>query len=247
MDIYAVTWNIKAGRNPDGSYPPKRNENLKRIAEKIAGCDASIACLQEVDLGTIRSGRINQAAFIADRLSELTGERWHYDYISSIKMMMGSYGNAIISRFPLTTVLQQPLSKKYSAENRSFILTRMDFYGGCLFIGNFHLGLKGDQPIQAAKIKQVLYSHEFNRGKLLIGGDLNQSEGEAAYNIMRKNKFAMEDSGPSGIGTLKREGVKSVKADFWFCRGVSMDTSRSMVIDSDISDHMPVMIYLSDL
>ncbi len=240
MEIYALTWNIKAGRDAGGSRPCGRKENLNTIAGTIADCGADIACLQEVDLVTLRCGRIDQAGYIAERLAGITGAPWQYEYMASIRMFPGRYGNAVLSRYPLTAVMRLPLPKRYGREDRSFILTRVDC-GGELYAGAFHLGLKGDQTIQAAGIKRELYAHGFDAKRMIIGGDLNQGEGSLPYDIMLHHSFEMSDGGPRGAATLQG----GVKADFWFGCGVPVDASCSRVLDIDISDHRPVMVCIA--
>ncbi|HBT20619.1 MAG TPA: endonuclease/exonuclease/phosphatase [Peptococcaceae bacterium] len=243
MALCVITWNIKAGKNPDGSCPIPRTANLDKMAKVIKNSGASIASLQEVDACTARSGSIHQAEYIASRLSMLTGKKWFYRYITSIKMNPGYYGNAIISMYPLTTALRVLLPKVNSFENRSFLLVRTDFDNGYLYAGTFHLGLKGDQSVQAQLIKDLLNKRGYSNEKLIIGGDLNDDENSKPYSIMLHNAFPMTDAGPRGMGTLQCfKNPNSPKIDFWFVRGVSVDTSKSRVIQIDISDHRPVVV-----
>jgi endonuclease/exonuclease/phosphatase family metal-dependent hydrolase len=57
-----LSWNIAAGR------VPLPGPNLERIAEVLAAADADLVALQEVDRGQERSGRVDQAARLADAL-----------------------------------------------------------------------------------------------------------------------------------------------------------------------------------
>jgi endonuclease/exonuclease/phosphatase (EEP) superfamily protein YafD len=80
---------------------------------------------------------------------------------------------------------------------------------------------------------------------LIIGGDLNDDEGSDPYNIMLYNVFPMADTGPGGVCTLQcYNNPNNPKVDFWFKRGVSVDTSKSQVLQIDISDHRPVLAYV---
>ena len=243
--ICAITWNIKAGQNRDGTYPYPKTKNLDRIADIIKSSGASIASLQEVDAFTARSGKIHQAQYIAHRLTVLTGAAWYFKFIASLKMKPGFYGNAVLSRYPLKTALKILLPKVNGSEDRSFLLVRAEFDSTYLYVGTFHLGLKGDQSIHARKIKEVLNNSGYWDKKLIVGGDLNDVERSRPYNIMLNNVFPMDDAGPKGAGTLQcYENPNNPKVDFWFKRGVSVDTSKSRVMKIDISDHRPVLAYV---
>lgn len=245
MAIYVITWNIKVGQNRDGTYPDPKTENLDRIADAIKNSGALIASLQEVDAFTTRSGDIHQAEYITNRLTVLTGVTWYYKYITSIEMNPGYYGNAIVSRYPLTTALRVSLPKVNGSEDRSFLLVRADFDSSYLYAGTFHLGLNGDQSIHAQQIKDALNNNGYSDQKLVIGGDLNDDEGSDPYNIMLYNVFPMADTGPGGVCTLQcYNNPNNPKVDFWFKRGVSVDTSKSQVLQIDISDHRPVLAYV---
>ncbi|PHO08012.1 endonuclease/exonuclease/phosphatase [Thermoanaerobacterium thermosaccharolyticum] len=248
MTINILTWNIKAGQNKDGGYPDPKTENLDKIADEIKTSRASIVCLQEVDAYTIRSGtNIHQAEYISNKLTAITGTTWNYKYITSINMNPGYYGNAIISSCSLTTALRVYLSKVNSSENRSFLLVRVDFGSSYFYVGTAHLGLNGDQVIQAQKIKDELNNNGFSNERLIIGCDLNDGENSDTYNIMLNNVFSMVDSGPAGICTLEcYNNSNNPKIDFLFNCGTSIDATKSKVLQVDISDHCPVMAYIND-
>jgi len=82
---------------------------------------------------------------------------------------------------------------------------------------------------------------------LIIGGDLNTVEGSKTYDKMLWNVFPMADTGPGGVCTINcwpNAPGERKKIDFWFKRGVSIDTARSQVLSTDISDHRPVLAYV---
>lgn len=245
MYMNVLTWNIKAGQNKDGSYPIPKTKNLDRIAEAVKDSKASAACFQEVDACTLRSGiKIHQAAYIADKLTSITGKAWNYEHIVSKNMNPGYYGNAILSCYPLTTTLKISLPKVNSREDRSFLLTRVDGDNFYTYVGTFHLGLQGDHSIQAQQIKDILNNKGYFNKRLILGGDLNAREGSDTYNIMINHGFPMIDIGPAGVCTLNcYNNPDNPKIDFLFMRGLSTYTLRSEVMSIDISDHRPVILY----
>lgn len=243
MSIKAITWNIKAGKNSDDSYPKPKTTNLDKIVDVILSYGISIICLQEVDVFTIRSGGINQVEYIVNKLKKSTKINWYFKFHPALKFFTGFYGNAIISRFPLTTALKLNLPKVKGLEDRSFLLVNADLKFSAIYVGTFHLGLKGDQIIQAQMIKSVLKDTGYDKKKLLIGGDLNDVKYSKAYNIMKASNFSMKDAGPFNNCTIQcYNNPNDKKIDFWFTRNIPVNPLRSNILEVDISDHRPVLV-----
>lgn len=244
--IKAITWNIKAGKNYDGTYPMFKTENLDKIAKVIIKSNASLVCLQEVDILTIRSGRIHQLEFIKNILEYHTMVPWHYIFSPSLKLLSGYYGNAILSKFPLIPLLNTTLPKISSNENRSFLLTRIKYNSSYIYLGTFHLGLKGDQIIQAKKIKENLNNIGCINEKILIGGDINDTRNSKTYKIMQNYKFPMKDPGPHNVCTFQcYKNNRNKKIDFWFGKNILYNPYECQILKVDISDHRPILISFS--
>ena len=84
-----ATYNIKHSRGMDGAI------NLERTAATLKTLDADIIALQEVDNQARRSGGVDQAAWLAERLG------MHSAYGSFMQFQGGRYGLAILSRRPI--------------------------------------------------------------------------------------------------------------------------------------------------
>ena len=89
VSLRVATWNIKHGLGMDGHL------DLERTATAIEAFDADIVALQEVDENVRRSGRIDQAAWLGDRLG------MHATFGSFMDYQGGRYGLAILSRLPI--------------------------------------------------------------------------------------------------------------------------------------------------
>src|SRR5574337_1522750 len=87
-----MTYNVHSCIGRDGTASPER------IAEVLALYEVDIICLQELDSGLLRSGKVDQAREIADRL------KMDYHFHPALKVEEGEYGNAILSRFPSTVL-----------------------------------------------------------------------------------------------------------------------------------------------
>lgn len=87
--IRVATYNIKHGLGMDGRL------DLERTATTLHALDADIIALQEVDERARRSGTIDQASWLAERLG------MHAAYGAFMDFQGGRYGLAILSRTPI--------------------------------------------------------------------------------------------------------------------------------------------------
>jgi endonuclease/exonuclease/phosphatase family metal-dependent hydrolase len=165
-----MTYNIRAALGTDGV------RSLERIAEVIAGARADVVALQEVDLVRERSGRVDQAAALA----ELTGT--HHVSARSIDDEGGGYGNAILSRAPLELVAHVPLPCDARSEPRSVMWARTELGGARAEVLNTHLSFRRvDRPRQIeALLGRDLLGHRglssHNASPVVLCGDLNCGE-----------------------------------------------------------------------
>ncbi len=86
--IRVLSYNIRHGEGMDGQV------DLARIAAVIRSARPDLVSLQEVDVGTERTNRIDQVATLA----RLTGMA--PIFVGNITYQGGDYGNAILSAYP---------------------------------------------------------------------------------------------------------------------------------------------------
>ncbi len=169
MKLRVVTWNIhKCIGGVDRRY------DLARTVETLAHYAPDVALLQEVDAGARRSNGDRQSELLADRLGLS-----HHAWFPNVDVRGGgTYGNAILSRFPLDEVrnidLTLPLRKKRSVLHA---VTRVNLgeHDRTVHIFNMHLGLA--QYERRRQLATFLESHPFqglhHDTPVIVGGDLN--------------------------------------------------------------------------
>lgn len=116
MQLKVMTFNIHHGRGID------RKLDLNRIAEVIQESEADLIGLNEVDryMG-IRSGNMDQIEWLANRL------KMNYAFGSTFSLQSRrfgcrQYGNAFLSRYPITFQNNYPLSLRFPImETRSLL------------------------------------------------------------------------------------------------------------------------------
>jgi endonuclease/exonuclease/phosphatase family metal-dependent hydrolase len=128
--LRVVTYNVHGCVGTDGRLSPAR------IARVLAGMDADVIALQELDVGRSRSGTIDQAKTIAELLEMQS------HFAAAIDVAGERYGNAILSRWPMTLRRASVLPKTVSWEEpRGALWATVEFDGAELEIVSTHLGL----------------------------------------------------------------------------------------------------------
>ena len=110
MTMRLLVYNIRYGtggkrpRFPWSGYFRRTHANLENIIDFIQRIDPDIAGLTEVDAGSYRSGRKNQAKTIAEALGHYHTYRSKYSQSSIIHRVpvMNKQGNAFLSRNTIT-------------------------------------------------------------------------------------------------------------------------------------------------
>lgn len=144
--------------------------DLERIADVIRSVRPDVVALQEVDQNVKRSGHIDQPA----ELGKLTN--MHVAFGGNIPLQGGHYGNAILSRCPITRVKNHLLPNLDSGEQRGVMEADISFPQpiGSLLLFATHLDYRSDERerLASATVINNLAAKSSARPALLAG-DLN--------------------------------------------------------------------------
>lgn len=240
MRLRLLSYNIhKCIGGLDRRYEPER------VRDTIAHYDPDIVLLQEVDAGCRRSNHHHQVDLLGHML-----EMRHRTWFPNVRVRGGgTYGNAILSRFPLTEAsnidLSIPLKKKRSVLHARYRV-RLKKRGGLttrtLHVYNLHLGLSGAE--RKVQLRRFLESEPLtrlhDRTPIIVGGDFNDVWGTLGPKIL-------EPAGFRGVERSLRTfpAYAPVRAlDGMYLRGrarlVSLRRSR-LEIARQASDHLPLI------
>ncbi len=256
MDLTLMSYNIKVGSWTAGG--------LEAVAAVIAGVNPDIVALQEVDRGMARTGNIDQAAWLSERLGchavfapASGGAAFGVEY--------GEYGIAMLSRRPIIEherrlLYHRPLPPeqrpaRYHAEQRAVLGCTVDFDGTLLDVFCTHFDLSEDQRMhQAAEVAEFCTSWHPGRPVVLMG-DFNAAPDSAEVATLRRalrDVFHEQGIGgderltfPSGALGSRTEDGWSGAIDYVFVsphiRVRAIEVLRETM---PASDHAPVVVRL---
>lgn len=133
--LRVLTYNIHHGEGVDGKL------DLERIAAVINAAKPDLVALQEVDRRTRRTGGVDQAV----ELARLTG--MHHVYGAAMPYQGGEYGQAVLSRFPISQHRVHFLPQRTGREPRIALEAQVL---GLAFVGT-HL----DHQIEDIRVRQA--------------------------------------------------------------------------------------------
>ena len=229
--VTVMSYNIHHGEGTN------RILDLNRIAEVINAADPDIVSLQEVDKNTNRSGGVDQAAVLAS----LTG--MSHQFGKAVNRDGGEYGNAILTKHPMTLIGNWPLPG--FKEARAALFVKIDLasvYGdGVLmtFIATHLDHKKSANRIQSADDIEAVISGLPGRPALL-GGDLNDRPGTATLNEFDLY-WEIEDLGqawwtfPAGTPNRQLDYVLYRNSGDWTVHGIEVPN------EPVASDHRPIV------
>lgn len=226
-----MSYNIQHGRGMDGVI------DLERIARVIVEEQADVVALQEVDRFVERSGGRD----LLRELSELTGLE-HFSFGKNIDFQGGDYGNAVLSRHPITHVENTHLRQRSDGERRGVLQIRIDRRGREIAVLNTHLDHRGNEE-RAYSIDQI--QHEilprYAAYPVVFAGDFNETPGGDVHARMTALlDDAWEQSG-DGPGYTFPSDVPDRRIDYVF-HSRELVPRRARVPQTPASDHLPVVV-----
>ena len=226
--IRVATYNIKHGRGMDGTI------DLERTAETLKSMDADIIALQEVDDRARRSGDIDQASWLADRLG------MHAAYGSFMDFQGGRYGLALLSRRPFLSHEAWRLAD--GNEPRVALAADLSTDSGDpITVISVHFDWVEDDGYRLEQARDTIRRIETLQTPWIVLGDFNDVPGSrtmvAFENIGRNAAKPAEDSAtfPSDHPEIEIDHIIMGPEGAW------MPATSLVIPESRTSDHRPVV------
>jgi endonuclease/exonuclease/phosphatase family metal-dependent hydrolase len=238
MRVRVVTWNIHKGIGG-----VDRRYRLERTIAVLAQLAPDLALLQEVAEGMPRCGMDNQV----DKLAEALDMR-HAAFGAEHRFRIGGYGNAILSRYPLTdsTRIDLTIGRR---KQRGLVQTRahakLEHGTRSLVVFNLHLGLSGSE--RAQQLETFLACHPFahlhHDTPLIVGGDFNDVWASLGQRFLEPKGFTragkLLPTFPAALPLRPLDGL-------WIRGGIKVVSAHPVrtALATAASDHLPIVAEL---
>lgn len=241
--LRVMTFNIRHAQGMDGEV------SLQKIAFEIQRSGADLIGLQEVDRFLPRSNLKDQPAELA-RLLEMdfcycASEDSNHNSNTSAYIrdhdartgLSGQYGNAILSRFPITAHHFRYLPG--NKERRSLLRAEIEVQGRRITFFNTHLGL--DQEEQTAQMTAIMEAIKNNSGASILVGDFNMAANNPLLAKLSSaiHQVPLDDTVTTFAG--KKGVIKQIDHIF---TNLSLAEESAWTQPTLASDHHPVLAQL---
>jgi len=219
-----MTYNIHQGFDA-GQIP-----SLDAIADTIGREAPDVLCLQEVVRGWMIDEEHDALSILAERLG------MSYVWLPNIGDL---YGNAILSKFPMTDVKRVAYAKEPGAKHQPrgvlFVKTAN------VTVGCTHLDDVEDASIVRQEQVRTIIREIGTATPLIIAGDLNAQPGDIEVRLL--NEFGLDDLGASAGDTTTGDNPAK-RIDYVWGRGVVGAQAHSLPVDEakKVSDHRPLIV-----
>jgi len=223
-----------------------RRLDVARVAEVIAAQAPDIVALQELDVGRARTGGVDQAHRLAQRL----GMAFHFN--AAFRVEEELYGDAILTTLPERLVKAGPIPThpRFSRlEPRGALWISVSVAGGELQVINTHLGLvPREQRRQAAALAGDDWLGGAARPLILVG-DMNATARAGAYRtfanrlVESRRAARLSRSAPTFPSTFPVLAIDHV----FVSEGVVVEAVRTPLdpLSRLASDHLPLVVDFS--
>jgi endonuclease/exonuclease/phosphatase family metal-dependent hydrolase len=160
-----------------------RRLDVGRVADVIAALAPDIVALQEVDVGRARTGGVDQAHRLAERL----GMAFHFN--AALRVDEELYGDAILTTLPERLIKAGPLpgyARIPGLESRGALWVAVELDGKSIQVITTHLGLvpREQQRQAAAMAGDQWLGSASRRDPLILLGDFNATPVAVAYRTL---------------------------------------------------------------
>ncbi len=228
--LRVMTYNIHVGIGMD------KKLDLQRIADVINRVQPDLVGLQEVDRGVKRTEGKDEIA----ELAAMT--RMHFAFAPNLDYQGGKYGVAILSRFPMDSIMHVMFQNKREAERRGLLMVDVNIGGARVNFVTTHLDYQFEDG-RLFETQQLLEFLNDIEGPLIVVADLNDTPGGSAYELMRTrfdDAWVVSKAKGDGFSYPADKPVKRIDHIF-YRTSKRARAKKAWVVETLASDHVPVV------
>lgn len=233
--VRVLQFNIHFGVSRNGGV------DLGRLAAEIRAARPDLVSLNEVDDGTRRSLRADEASYLAGA----TG--LHAVFGPNLPWQGGLFGNAILTRFPVLDSRNLRLPVAAGLEPRGLLTATVRLGGRTVSFASTHLS---DGPEgRTSRIEQAQAVADLLRqasDPTILAGDLNAQPGSRPVRILRQELLDAQEEGGTGGGETIPETSPRSRFDYVLHdNALAVIPGSTRVLPSASSDHRAVLTELA--
>lgn len=222
-----LSWNIHHGTDE------KNQPCLEGLAAAIRAEHPDVVLLQEVDRNCTRTNQIDQAA----KLGELTNLQAHFG--SAFDLQGGHYGQAILSRYPVSDLQIHRLPSSEDDEQRVLVRAKVETPHGPWIIATAHLDATNAprRHVQAQMVADILLKSPL---PVVLAGDFNAPPSEATMKVFAQAPWLLGTK--AGKSPFTSPAVQpTAEIDHFVLRGLRFNEKLAILEKPGLSDHRPVL------
>lgn len=229
--LRVLTYNIYHGEAADGSI------DMDLLASIINEVSPDLVALQEVDKNTQRTGGTD----ITKELSARTGLRGYF--VKHRDFQGGEYGNAILSRFPVTNV--EGLEGYHSTPSIiTFAFATVKLTPGVeVVFSSTHLTTRTEDRKKQAQQVVDYYTKEKGRAPMILTGDLNAEPHHEEIKMLL-TEFAAADTTYANTYSARTGPQKKIDFILYPRTGAWEVLETRVLCRPDASDHCALFAVL---
>lgn len=242
--VRVMTYNIHSSYDTDGRF------DIGEIASVIEASRATVVGLQEVPRGRLISGVSDQVLLLQQRLG--------FEHVAFFGTTDPSWGNAVLSRFPILDVEKTYLPLEGTPLRRGYLGVNLQTPSGPVLFISTHLQHINDPdfheedpeadlyPVHHAQIATILQTWGGAEPAVMVG-DFNARPGWAQVEeIVEAGWIDSWSETGVGDGFTARSNDPRYRIDYVFHTPDLMATDAGVLI-TQASDHLPLVVDLASL
>ncbi len=228
-----LSWNIHKGIGGRD-----RRYSLARIIDCIEAENPDFICLQEVDRLVPRSRHDDQPRLLGGYF------RCHSFFQANVHVGGGTYGNLVLSRWPMTSRHRISL-RRGGRKSRGAQFVLIESPEGLVHLVNTHLGLaEGERRWQVSKILGHMLFRSADPHPTLLVGDFNDWRDTLASGVLAAGGFRQVTRPASKFRTFPAWLAMGALDKVFVRGGIEVRQARAVCtsLSKTASDHLPLVV-----